>query len=70
MLGPPKRGEVDIGNVDIDDVPFIATSLAFDNCPIWSDDKHFKGQDRIKIYSRDNFRFIRLKKIFLYLVLL
>ena len=40
-----------IGNIDKDDVLFIATSLAFDCCPIWSDDNHFKKQDKIKIYS-------------------
>jgi predicted nucleic acid-binding protein len=34
---------------DILDIPFIACALAF-NCPIWSDDKHFKKQNRIKIF--------------------
>jgi predicted nucleic acid-binding protein len=39
-----------IGKIDEDDVPFIATALAF-NCPIWSDDKHFKKQNKIKILT-------------------
>jgi predicted nucleic acid-binding protein len=39
-----------IGNIDPDDVPFIACALAF-NCPIWSDDKHFKKQTKIKIFT-------------------
>lgn len=37
-----------IGGIHENDVVFIATALAF-NCGIWSDDKHFKKQDRIKI---------------------
>jgi len=38
--------------VDIhkNDSVFIATALAF-NCPTWSDDKHFKEQSKIKIYT-------------------
>ena len=32
------------------DTPFLALSLAL-NCPIWSDDKHFKKQGRIKILT-------------------
>lgn len=39
-----------IGQIDCDDIPFIATALAF-NCPIWSDDKHFKLQNKIKILT-------------------
>ena len=35
---------------DQKDVPFIALSLAFNSCPIWSDDLHFKQQKRIKVY--------------------
>lgn len=39
-----------IGKIDEDDVPFIATALAF-NCPIWSDDKHFQEQKMIRIFT-------------------
>ena len=39
-----------IGHIDIDDVIFIATALCF-NCPIWSDDMHFKKQNKIKILT-------------------
>ena len=39
-----------IGKVDSDDTVFIATALAF-NCPIWSEDKHFKQQDKIRIIT-------------------
>lgn|SRR3989344_334620 len=40
-----------IGAVDKDDVPVIATSLTYGVCPIWSDDKHFQKQKKIKIYT-------------------
>jgi len=36
--------------IDSNDVPFIATALAF-NCPIWTEDKHFKRQNKVKILS-------------------
>ncbi len=39
-----------MGQIDQDDVPFIATALAF-NASIWSDDKHFKKQDRVNILT-------------------
>lgn len=39
-----------IGNIDLDDVQFIATALTF-NCPIWSDDKHFKKQNVVKVFN-------------------
>ena len=32
------------------DAVFIATALAF-NCPIWIEDKHFKRQNKIKIFN-------------------
>jgi len=37
-----------IGKIDEDDILFIACALAF-KCPIWSDDKHFKLQNTIKV---------------------
>lgn len=42
-------GEI-IKHIDEKDTAFIATALAF-NCPIWSDDNHFKMQDVIKTYN-------------------
>jgi len=39
-----------IGAIDKDDVFFIATALAF-NCPVWSDDKHFLKQNKIRILT-------------------
>lgn len=40
-----------IGNIDKKDIPFIAVALSFKNNGIWTDDKHFKEQSEIKIYS-------------------
>ncbi len=35
---------------DIDDAPFLACALYLD-CPVWSDDRHFKMQNKIKILT-------------------
>lgn len=37
-------------NIHKEDSVFVALALAF-NCPIWSDDKHFKKQNKIKILT-------------------
>lgn len=39
-----------IGDVDEKDVVFVAMALTF-KCPIWSDDKHFLKQERIKVLN-------------------
>lgn len=39
-----------IYKIDQNDVQFIATALVF-NCSIWSDDKHFKKQKTIKVFT-------------------
>jgi len=33
------------------DAPYFALSLSLNNCPIWSDEKAFKEQSKIKIFS-------------------
>ena len=40
-----------IGDIDRDDVTFIALALAIPNNGIWTEDKHFKKQNKIKIWS-------------------
>lgn len=40
-----------IGKTDVNDVPFAALSIEFGNKPIWSDDKHFKQQNEIKVFT-------------------
>jgi len=32
------------------DVPFLACAIFF-NCPIWSDDKHFQKQNKVKVFT-------------------
>ncbi len=49
-----KEAEELIGKIDKDDVLIIAASLAHDSCPIWSDDKHFKQQKKIKIWKTED----------------
>lgn len=42
-----------IGKIDKKDTVFIATALAF-NCQIWSDDSHFKRQNKVKILTTED----------------
>jgi len=56
----PYKNESDNLMKDIhkDDSVFIATALAF-NCPVWSDDNHFKKQNRVKLLTtKDMLRLI------------
>ncbi|MFZ2455211.1 MAG: PIN domain-containing protein [Candidatus Altiarchaeia archaeon] len=38
-----------IGVIDLKDVPYIAAALAFEGSVIWSNDRHFEKQARIKV---------------------
>lgn len=40
-------------SVDPDDTPFIALALAIENDGIWSGDKHFERQNKIKIWKTE-----------------
>lgn len=40
-----------IGAIDEKDIPFIAIALVLKNDGIWSNDKHFKKQSEIKVYT-------------------
>ena len=42
-----------IGETDIEDVPFIARALSIETNGIWSDDKPFQKQDKIKIFKTE-----------------
>ena len=45
--------------IDKNDTPFIAAALAA-NLPIWSDDKHFEKQNKIKIFkTKDLVRYVK-----------
>ena len=53
IIGFKQQAYEIIKEIDKKDAPFIATSLAYNNCPIWSDDKHFKSQGKIKVYTTE-----------------
>ena len=38
-------------NIDPDDTPFIALALAVQNDGIWSDDKHFQDQNKVRVFT-------------------
>ncbi len=40
-----------IGHEDPNDVPFVALALTIPNDGIWTEDKHFRNQSKIKIWS-------------------
>ena len=42
-----------MGNIDPDDVQFIAAALAIPCDGIWSDDKHFQKQHRVKVWTTE-----------------
>lgn len=38
-----------MGHIDPEDVVFIATALSIKDSVIWSDDRHFEKQDKVKV---------------------
>lgn len=48
-----KLNEADeiIGSIHKGDVPFITLALSIPNNGVWSEDKHFEKQERIKIWK-------------------
>ena len=46
-----KEAERIIGDIDSNDIPFVALALAVDNDGIWSNDKHFKKGKKLKIWK-------------------
>ena len=40
-----------MAEIDIKDTPYVALALSFDNDGIWSEDKGFFKQDKIKIWK-------------------
>lgn len=46
---------------DIKDVPFIVVALALNTDGIWSDDKHFEKQNKIKVWkTRDLVKYLEV----------
>jgi len=55
-----KEAEKIMGKIDRDDVPFLALALSFPNDGIWTEDKHFLKQDRVKVWrTRDLLELLR-----------
>ena len=50
-----------INDIDSDDVPFIALALTVPNDGIWTEDKHFKKQNQIKIWNTSDLMQILMK---------
>lgn len=42
-----EKAEEIMRNIDLDDTPFLALAMSLD-CPIWSNDDHFKRQSMIR----------------------
>jgi predicted nucleic acid-binding protein len=40
-----------MSNIDIKDTPYVALALSFDNDGIWSEDKGFLKQNKIKVWK-------------------
>ena len=38
-------------NIDIDDSPILACALAIQNDGIWTEDKHFDKQNKVKVWK-------------------
>ncbi|MBI5253643.1 MAG: PIN domain-containing protein [Euryarchaeota archaeon] len=57
----PEAEEI-IGGIDEGDVPYIALALSLNNDGIWTEDRHFSRQNKIKIWSTEDLlnRFGRL----------
>ncbi len=44
-----KKASLVLAEVDPDDVVFLSTAMGIDGAKIWSDDKHFEHQDKIRV---------------------
>lgn len=51
IQGKMNEAKEIMDKIDPDDTPFIAAALSVKNDGIWSDDRHFDKQDKIKIWK-------------------
>ena len=51
VLSKWKEAEELMARVDEDDVPFVAASMSVSCDGIWSDDKHLRRQNKVKIWT-------------------
>lgn len=54
VLNKEKEARNIMDHIDKNDTVFIACALCLENDGIWSDDKHFEKQRRIKIWKTDD----------------
>jgi len=55
-----KEAEKVMDKTDMDDVPFIALALSFPNDGVWTEDRHFLEQRRVKVWrTRDLLKMLR-----------
>lgn len=54
-----KEAKEIIEGIDVKDAPFLAAALAIPNDGIWSHDKHFEKQNKVKVWiSKDLLKYI------------
>lgn len=51
FTGKFKEANNIIGKIDESDIPYIALALSFPNDGIWTEDKHFEQQNKIRIWK-------------------
>lgn len=55
-----KEAEKVMSRIDMDDAPFVALALSFQNDCIWSEDKHLLKQKRVKVWrTRDLLKLLK-----------
>jgi len=60
ILKKYKEAERIMGKIDRDDVPFVALALSFHNDGIWSEDKHFLRQRKVRVWrTRDLLKLLK-----------
>jgi len=43
-----------IGHIDVEDVSYLALALSIDNDGIWSDDRHFEKQNKVRVWKTED----------------
>lgn len=60
ILKKYREAEKIMGKIDRDDVPFVALALSFPNDGIWSEDKHFLKQEKVRVWrTRDLLKLVK-----------
>ncbi|MBI5148819.1 hypothetical protein HZA33_04010 [Candidatus Pacearchaeota archaeon] len=56
-----KAGDI-VGSIDKKDIPYMALALSFLNDGIWTEDKHFEQQSKIRIWKTKKLVDLFIKK--------